>query len=88
MLIDYNRQQTYGSTAEVLGVEPLAGKWEAFGFSVREVNGHDVGALRSVLTGVPFEPNKPGAIICHTIKGKGASFTERNLSLASQSQGD
>lgn len=79
VLIDYNKQQTYGSIAEVQGLEPLMDKWESFGFAAREVNGHDLDALRGLLQSVPFDPQKPSAIICHTIKGKGVSFTERNL---------
>jgi transketolase len=47
---------------------------------VREVNGHDVPALEAALTALPFTTSKPSAILCHTIKGKGVSFTERNLS--------
>lgn len=80
VLVDYNQQQTYGTIAEVQGLEPFAGKWAAFGFAVREVNGHDVNALRAALAAVPFAAGKPSAILCHTIKGKGVSFTERNLS--------
>jgi transketolase len=80
ILVDYNKQQTYGTIAEVQDLEPFAAKWEAFGFSVREVNGHDVDALKKTLADVPFASGKPSAIICHTIKGKGVSFTERNLS--------
>ncbi len=79
VLVDYNKQQTYGTIAEVQGVEPFADKWAAFGFVVREVNGHDVSALTAVLSEVPCEANKPTAILCHTIKGKGVSFTEGNL---------
>ena len=79
VLVDYNKQQTYGTIAEVQGLEPLVEKWESFGFAVREVNGHDVEELRSVLFNVPFDSDKPSAIICHTVKGKGVSFTERNL---------
>jgi len=79
VLIDYNKQQTYGSIAEVQGLEPLADKWASFGFAVREVNGHDVEALAKVLGSVPFAADKPSAIICHTVKGKGVSFTEGNL---------
>ena len=79
VLVDYNKQQTYGTIAEVQGLEPLVEKWESFGFAVREVNGHDIEELRSVLSNVPFESDKPSAIICHTVKGKGVSFTERNL---------
>jgi len=78
VLVDYNKQQTYGSTALML--EPFAAKWEAFGFSVREVNGHDVNAMRDLLTTVPFAALRPSVVICHTIKGRGVSFTERNLS--------
>jgi transketolase len=80
VLIDYNKQQTYGTIAEVQGLEPLAMKWASFGFAVREVNGHDVDELRNTLRAVPFDANKPSVIICHTVKGKGASVTERNLS--------
>lgn len=80
VLIDYNKQQTYGTIAEVQGLEPLAGKWASFGFAVREVNGHDVDALRTTLRDTPFDSSKPGALICHTVKGKGTSLTERNLS--------
>jgi transketolase len=80
VLIDYNKQQTYGTIAEVQGLEPLAEKWASFGFAVREVNGHDVDALRKTLQETPFDSSKPGALICHTIKGKGTSLTERNLS--------
>lgn len=80
VLVDYNKQQTYGTIAEVQGLEPLVDKLASFGFAVREVNGHDVDALRKVLAKTPFDSNKPGALICHTVKGKGTSVTERNLS--------
>jgi len=80
ILVDYNKQQTYGTIEEVQGLEPFADKWASFGFAVREVNGHDTTELLSVLGSTPFEPGKPNAIICHTVKGKGVSFTEKNLS--------
>jgi transketolase len=79
VIIDYNKQQSYSSTFEVQNLEPFAEKWKSFGFGVREVDGHDVQALQSVLSGIPFEPEKPSAIICHTVKGKGISFVEQNL---------
>ncbi len=78
-LVDYNKQQSYGSTYEVLDLEPFAAKWEAFGFATREVDGHDVAALESILASVPFAPGKASAIICHTVKGKGIGFAENNL---------
>jgi len=79
VLVDYNKHQSYGSTAEVLDLEPFADKWRAFGFATREVDGHDVEALRSVLSELPFESDKPNAVICHTVKGKGIGCAENNM---------
>jgi len=79
VLLDYNKQQSYGTIAEVLGLEPLSEKWRSFGFAVTEVNGHDVAELRDVVARVPLEPQKPTCIICHTIKGKGVRMCEGNL---------
>ena len=79
VLIDYNKHQSYASTSEVLNLEPLADKWRSFGFGVCEVDGHDVEALQSSLLGLPVERDKPSAIICHTIKGKGIDFAENNM---------
>ena len=79
VLVDYNKYQSYASTFEVLDMEPLADKWRAFGFGVREVDGHNVDELRSVLKQVPIEQNKPSAIICHTVKGKGFVCAEHNM---------
>jgi transketolase len=79
VLCDYNKQQSYGTTYEVLDLEPLADKWRAFGFGVREADGHNVAELRDILGEAPFESGKPSIVICHTIKGKGISFVENNL---------
>lgn len=79
VLIDYNKQQSYGTTYEVLDLEPFADKWRAFGFAVEEVDGHDVAHLRAALRRVPFQADRPSALICHTIKGKGIPFVENNL---------
>src|SRR5262249_45277380 len=79
VLVDYNKQQSYSTTYEVLDMEPFADKWRAFGFAVEEVDGHDVAALRAALKRVPFDAKKPSTLICHTIKGKGVSFVENNL---------
>ncbi|NBR27527.1 MAG: transketolase [Betaproteobacteria bacterium] len=78
-LVDFNKHQSYGSTREVLDLEPFADKWRSFGFAVREADGHDVAALEKTLTDLPGEQGKPTVIICHTVKGKGISFTENNL---------
>lgn len=79
VLVDYNKHQSYGTTYEVQDLEPLADKWRAFGFAATEVDGHSVEELRSVLLNLPIAPNKPTAIICHTVKGKGIPFAENNL---------
>jgi len=79
VLVDYNKQQSYSTTYEVLDLEPFADKWRAFGFAVEEVDGHNVEQLRAALKRVPFAADKPSTILCHTIKGKGASFVENNL---------
>lgn len=79
VLVDYNKQQSYGPTVEVLNLEPFAAKWRSFGFEVMEVNGHSVDDLQFVLANMPLTTNRPSAIICHTIKGKGIDCVENNL---------
>ena len=79
VMIDYNKYQSYGTTKEVLDLEPLLDKWRSFGFATTEVDGHDVGKLKELLLKTPLEKRKPTAIVCHTIKGKGISFCENNL---------
>lgn len=75
-IVDYNKLQSYGRIEEVLPLEPLADKWRAFGFAVREVDGHDVHALEETFAALPFEKGKPNAVIAHTLKGRGISFAE------------
>ena len=78
-IVDYNKIQSLGHVAGVLGLEPFAEKWRAFGWSTREVDGHDAGALLEALEAVPFEAGKPSCVVAHTIKGKGVSFMEGEL---------
>ena len=78
VLVDYNKVQSYGPTAEVLNLEPLVAKFSSFGFETHEVDGHDVVALENVFMRLPFAKNAPSAIICHTVKGKGLPFAEGN----------
>jgi transketolase len=75
-MVDYNKIQSYGFTKEVADLEPLVDKWLSFGFAVAEIDGHDTKAIKECLQNVPLEQNKPTAIICHTIKGKGFKFAE------------
>ena len=76
VFVDYNKLQSYGPTRDVLDLEPLTDKWQSFGFAVEEVDGHDVAALEDLMTRLPLNPEKPTAVICHTIKGKGFDFAE------------
>lgn len=75
-IVDYNKLQSYGAVSDVLPLEPLADKWTAFGFAVREVDGHDVAALRALFAQLPFASDKPSLVIAHTIKGRGIPFAE------------
>src|SRR5262249_7378625 len=77
-LIDYNKMQSYGPTREILDLEPLADKWKSFRFAPIEVDGHDVEDIRRALRKVPIASDRPTAVICHTVKGKGLSFAEGN----------
>lgn len=77
-IVDYNKLTTYAGTHEVLNIEPLAAKWEAFGFATHEVDGHDVAALSRTFGAIPFVNDQPSAVICHTVKGKGVAFAENN----------
>ena len=78
-IVDYNKIQSYGFVAEVQPLEPLADKWRAFGFDALEVDGHDVTALRQILAPRP-KADRPLAVICHTVKGKGIPFAENEPS--------
>jgi transketolase len=76
-VVDYNGIQSFGRVEDVLGLEPFAEKWRAFGWDVAEVDGHDHDALRTALD--TAHPTRPRAVIAHTIKGKGVSFMEDDL---------
>ena len=77
-MIDYNKIQSAGATKDIQDLEPLADKWRSFNFAVTEVNGHDVPALQKTLRRIPLDAEKPTAIICHTVKGKGIHFAEHD----------
>ena len=77
-IIDYNKSQGLGPTGDVLGLEPFADKWRAFGWTIREVDGHDARALRETLQTVPFARGTPSCLIARTIKGKGIEFMENS----------
>lgn len=76
VVVDFNKWQATGRSEEVMGLNPLADKWRAFGWSTHEVDGHDMKALVDRLSRVPDGSGKPVAVIAHTVKGKGVSFME------------
>jgi transketolase len=78
-VVDYNRIQSLGPTTETMDLEPFADKWRAFGWSVREVDGHDHAALHDVFRRLPAEPGRPTCVLAHTTKGKGVSFMENQV---------
>ena len=78
-IIDYNKIQSFGNVKEVMDLEPFSDKWRSFGWRAEEVDGHKIQQLVNTFSKIPFEGNKPTAIICHTIKGKGISFMENKL---------
>ncbi len=78
-VIDYNKIQSLAPVSETLALEPFADKWRAFGWSVREVDGHDHDDIYSALSAVPFAADKPSVVLAHTTKGKGVSFMENSV---------
>src|SRR5437660_3388074 len=73
-IIDANKVAQSAHVAHLVGIEPLADKWRAFGWEVREIDGHDMGQIVDALDALPFHAEKPSALIAHTVKGKGVSF--------------
>jgi transketolase len=77
-IVDYNRIQLDGFVADILNIEPLAGKWLAFNWNVIEVDGHSIPALQRAFREAATTKGKPTVILAHTVKGKGVSFMENN----------
>ncbi len=78
-LVDVNGQQALGYTRDVLDLAPLANRWDAFGWDVHEVNGHDVDALTSTLESVAAAAEKPHVLLARTTFGKGVSYMENTI---------
>ena len=76
VFVDRNGLQISGKTAEVMGYEPLAEKWAAFGWSVRTIDGHDFEQIVGSAKESPFVVGKPTVLIADTVKSKGLSFAE------------
>jgi transketolase len=79
VIVDYNKIQSLGRVKEVIDLDPLVDKWRAFGWGAVELDGHDLAALDSAFSGLPFEAGRPSCIVAHTVKGKGVSYMEDKL---------
>ena len=75
-ILDYNGFQIDGKICNVMGLEPLAAKWQAFGWHTIEIKGHSMKAIISAYDEAKSVKGKPSIIIAHTVKGKGVSFME------------
>ncbi len=75
-MLDYNGYQIDGKVSEVMGLEPVAAKWQAFGWHTIEIDGHKIKEILAAYEGAKTVKNKPSIIIAHTTKGKGVSFME------------
>lgn len=77
VLVDWNGLQIDGANDEVMSLGDLAAKYRAFGFTVYDVDGHDLDAIVHALHGSSF--GKPRCLLAHTVKGKGVSFYENQV---------
>lgn len=74
--VDRNRMMIDGRTEDVMALEPFADKWKAFGFIVKEIDGHDFKALSETIDYAHSETKAPVLILCNTKKGRGVDFME------------
>ena len=77
-IVDNNGLQIDGWNREVMNLEPFSQKWQAFGWHVIEVDGHNLAQLTDAFDLAKLVKRQPAVIIAHTIKGKGVSFMENN----------
>jgi transketolase len=76
-LVDNNRISSITNTSKVLDMQPLTARFEGFGMNVRQVDGHDVPAIVAAIRELTFG-DRPGVIVCDTVKGKGVPFAEND----------
>jgi transketolase len=79
VIIDYNKIQSLGRCDEVLSLEPLGAKWESFGWTTIEVDGHDIPLVDQTLASLPPQPGRPTCVVAHTVKGQGVTFMADRL---------
>lgn len=76
VIVDRNGLQITGPTEQVMRLESLADRLEAFGYAIRVCDGNDIADLIGIFSELPFERGKPSLIIANTVKGSGISFIE------------
>ena len=76
VIVDFNQWQGTGRSTEIMSIQPLKEKWEAFGWNAANVDGHDISNLVRGMNDTPNKNGQPVALIAHTVKGKGVSFME------------
>jgi transketolase len=76
-IVDHNKMQAMGHTKDIVDLEPLKGKWEAFGWYVQDIDGHDFAAIFKSFG--RLSKSRPNLIVMHTMKGKGVSFMENDI---------
>lgn len=79
VIIDHNKMQSMDFCENTIKLEPLSEKWKAFGWNVKEIDGHNHNELKYTLQNIDYNLKKPTVIIANTIKGKGISFMENNI---------
>ncbi len=79
VIVDLNGQQAMGFTLDILNLSQMVNRWEAFGWKVREVNGHDVNAIQENLKSMALSQGGPQVLLAKTKAGKGVSFMEGQI---------
>ena len=80
VFVDNNGLQISGNVEQVMDMRPIAGKFETFGWDVREIDGNDMAQILDTLDTLPYGHGKPMMVLCHTVKAKGLSFGEGKAS--------
>jgi transketolase len=78
VILDENQIQLDNFVKKVLDIEPVIAKWQAFGWPVIEIDGHDIGQIEKALDQAEATKGKPTFVVAHTVKGKGVSFMEND----------
>jgi transketolase len=76
VILDYNKIQLDDFVTKILDLEPVVGKWQAFGWPVIEIDGHDFAQIGKALDQAEANKGTPTLVVAHTVKGKGVSFME------------